>query len=72
MEIGEREEEPGEMSPDLRRTFGRLARMAGADLRFIQKARGHESIVAFPQVGQGALGVIRTRDTFFRREVLFP
>lgn len=29
---------------DLRRTFGSLARMAGADLRFIQKAMGHESI----------------------------
>ncbi|WP_170236165.1 tyrosine-type recombinase/integrase [Marihabitans asiaticum] len=34
-----------EVTPhDLRRTFGSLARMAGADLRFIQKAMGHGSI----------------------------
>jgi integrase len=29
---------------DLRRTFGSLARSAGADLRWIQRAMGHESI----------------------------
>ena len=29
---------------DLRRTFGSLARAAGADLRWIQRAMGHESI----------------------------
>lgn len=29
---------------DLRRTFGYLARAAGADLRWIQRAMGHESI----------------------------
>lgn len=29
---------------DLRRTFGSLARAAGADMRWIQKAMGHESI----------------------------
>ena len=29
---------------DLRRTFGSLARLAGADLRYIQKALGHSSI----------------------------
>jgi len=33
---------------DLLRTFGRLARMAGADLRFIQKAMSHESITRQP------------------------
>ena len=29
---------------DLRRTFGSLARSAGADLKWIQRAMGHESI----------------------------
>ena len=31
---------------DLRRTFGSPARAAGADLRWVQKAMGHESIRA--------------------------
>lgn len=35
---------------DLRRTFGSLARMAGADLRFIQKAMGHESITTTARI----------------------
>ncbi|MEO7269421.1 MAG: tyrosine-type recombinase/integrase [Knoellia sp.] len=35
---------------DLRRTFGSLARMAGADLRFIQKATGHESITTTARI----------------------
>lgn len=40
-----------EVTPhDLRRTFGSLARMAGADLRFIQKAMGHESITTTARI----------------------
>lgn len=35
---------------DLRRTFGSLAWMAGADLRFIQKAMGHESITTTARI----------------------
>ena len=35
---------------DLRRTFGSLARMAGADLRFIRKAMGHESITTTARI----------------------
>lgn len=35
---------------DLRRTFGSLAQMAGADLRFIQKAMGHESITTTARI----------------------
>lgn len=35
---------------DLRRTFGSLARMAGADLRFIQKAMGHGSITTTARI----------------------
>lgn len=35
---------------DLRRTFRGLARMAGADLRFIQKAMGHESITTTARI----------------------
>jgi integrase len=35
---------------DLRRTFGSLARAAGADLRFIQKAMGHESITTTARI----------------------
>ncbi|MGL5930194.1 MAG: tyrosine-type recombinase/integrase [Dermatophilaceae bacterium] len=35
---------------DLRRTFGSLARMAGADLRYIQKAMGHESITTTARI----------------------
>ena len=35
---------------DVRRTFGSLARMAGADLRFIQKAMGHESITTTARI----------------------
>lgn len=35
---------------DLRRTYGSLARMAGADLRFIQKAMGHESITTTARI----------------------
>ncbi len=105
---------------DLRRTFGSLARMAGADLRFIQKAMGHGSITTTARIyahlyddeldavaaawmawampawtgscgrkagdltrpsplraprtpgSSSAPGWIRTSDTFFRREVLFP
>lgn len=34
----------------LRRTFGSLARMAGADLRFIQKAMGHGSITTTARI----------------------
>ena len=34
---------------DLRRTFGSLARAAGADMRWIQKAMGHESITTTPR-----------------------
>lgn len=40
-----------EVTPhDLRRTFGSLAKMAGADLRFIQKAMGHESITTTARI----------------------
>lgn len=40
-----------EVTPhDLRRTFGSLARMAGADLRFIQKAMGHGSITTTARI----------------------
>jgi integrase len=35
---------------DLRRTYGSLARAAGADLRFIQKAMGHESITTTARI----------------------
>lgn len=35
---------------DLRRTFGSLARAAGADLRWIQKAMGHESITTAARI----------------------
>jgi integrase len=35
---------------DLRRTFGSLARAAGADLRWIQKAMGHESITTTARI----------------------
>ena len=35
---------------DLRRTFGSLARSAGADLRWIQKAMGHESITTTARI----------------------
>ena len=35
---------------DLRRTFGSLACMAGADLRFIQKAMGHGSITTTARI----------------------
>ena len=35
---------------DLRRTFGSLARAAGADLRFIQRAMGHESITTTARI----------------------
>ncbi len=35
---------------DLRRTFGSLARTAGADLRWIQKAMGHESITTTARI----------------------
>ncbi|HYN30586.1 MAG TPA: tyrosine-type recombinase/integrase [Dermatophilaceae bacterium] len=35
---------------DLRRTFGSLARKAGADLRYIQKAMGHESITTTARI----------------------
>ncbi|MGL5852969.1 MAG: tyrosine-type recombinase/integrase [Phycicoccus sp.] len=35
---------------DLRRTFGSLARMSGAYLRFIQKAMGHESITTTARI----------------------
>ena len=35
---------------DLRRTFGSLARSAGADLRFIQRAMGHESITTTARI----------------------
>lgn len=35
---------------DLRRTFGTLARAAGADLRWIQKAMGHESITTTARI----------------------
>ncbi len=35
---------------DLRRSFGTLARSAGADLRFIQKAMGHESITTTARI----------------------
>lgn len=40
-----------EVTPhDLRRTFGSLARAAGADLRWIQKAMGHESITTTARI----------------------
>jgi len=35
---------------DLRRTYGSLARLAGADLRFIQKAIRHESITTTARI----------------------
>ncbi len=35
---------------DLRRTFGSLARSAGADLRWIQSAMGHESITTTARI----------------------
>lgn len=35
---------------DLRRTFGSLARLAGADLRWIQKAKGHASITTTARI----------------------
>jgi len=35
---------------DLRRTFGSLARLAGADLRYIQKAMGHSSITVTAEI----------------------
>ena len=35
---------------DLRRTFGSLARAAGADMRWIQKAMGHESITTTARI----------------------
>jgi integrase len=35
---------------DLRRTFGSLARAAGADLRYIQKAMGHSSITTTSRI----------------------
>lgn len=35
---------------DLRRTFGSLARKAGADLRYIQRAMGHESITTTARI----------------------
>ncbi|GAB3062688.1 site-specific integrase [Intrasporangium mesophilum] len=35
---------------DLRRTFGSLARSAGADLRWIQRAMGHESITTTARI----------------------
>jgi integrase len=35
---------------DLRRTFGSFARSAGADLRWIQKAMGHESITTTARI----------------------
>ncbi|WP_091759281.1 tyrosine-type recombinase/integrase [Pedococcus cremeus] len=39
------------MTPrDLRRTFGSLARAAGADLRWIQRAMGHESITTTARI----------------------
>ncbi|NUR08359.1 MAG: site-specific integrase [Nocardioidaceae bacterium] len=40
-----------EITPhDLRRTFGSLARAAGADLRWVQKAMGHESITTTARI----------------------
>jgi integrase len=41
---------PGVTPHDLRRTYGSLARAAGADLRFIQKAMGHESITTTARI----------------------
>lgn len=35
---------------DLRQTFGSLARAAGADMRWIQKAMGHESITTTARI----------------------
>jgi integrase len=35
---------------DLRRTFGSLARLAGADLKYIQKAMGHCSITVTAEI----------------------
>jgi len=35
---------------DLRRTFGSLARLAGADLKYIQKAMGHSSITVTAEI----------------------
>lgn len=41
----------GHVTPhDLRRTFGSLARLGGADLRYVQKAMGHASIVTTSRV----------------------
>jgi len=40
-----------EVTPrDLRRTLGSLARAASADLRWIQKAMGHESITTTARI----------------------
>ena len=41
---------PGPHDNDLRRTFGSLARAAGADLRWAQKAMGHESITTTARI----------------------
>jgi integrase len=35
---------------DLRRTFGSLARLAGADLKYIQKTMGHSSITVTAEI----------------------
>jgi integrase len=35
---------------DLRRTFGSLARLGGADLRYVQKAMGHASITTTSRI----------------------
>ena len=35
---------------DLRRTFGSLARLAGADLKYIQKAMGHSAITVTAKI----------------------
>ena len=35
---------------DLRRTFGSLARLAGADLKYIQKAMWHSSITVTAEI----------------------
>jgi integrase len=35
---------------DLRRTFGSLARLAGADLKYIQRAMGHSSITVTAEI----------------------
>ena len=38
------------VNDDLRRTFGSLARRAGADLKYIQKAMGHSSITVTAEI----------------------